>query len=213
MPTASPGSQHPASPSAIQRSSSTSPDYGTTPQPSGPGTASVTPGQQAFSPALSDLSIIHATNSFGGQSPGATSHLLSESVQDSVLTAHVLGSWPRGRPSAPERLKRGTNRVRKNGPKPRPSNRKGQDAGRISFRTPSPAPAPANSRATPRLDIFQTTSAAAPIIDPVSSTEPMLLDVPGGTPHILASQRVIGLDDVDIDITVEPEAGIGEYWS
>ncbi|RYP35223.1 hypothetical protein DL767_003889 [Monosporascus sp. MG133] len=102
MPTASPESQHPATPSAIecqsapqQGSSSAGPDSGTTtPQSPAADTLPITSSQQVSSPALLDLSIIHATSSFIGQSPGPASQLLSESVQSSVLTSQVLRSGP-----------------------------------------------------------------------------------------------------------------------
>jgi hypothetical protein len=38
----------------------------------------------------------------------------------------------------------------------------------------------------------------------------MVLDAPDGTPHLPSTQRVIELDDVDMDISLKPELGVGE---
>ncbi len=118
--------------------------------------------------------------------------------------------WLHGRPLPPERVKRGMDRVRKSGPKTRVLKQKGQDPGRITFRTPSPAPVSINNRGTPQVGDLQT-SWAAPGFENVSSAEPiMLLGGPAGIPGTQPSQRINWPGYVDMDTVVDLGVGIGK---
>jgi hypothetical protein len=158
-----------------------------------------------------------------------------------------------GRLLAPERVRRGISRAVKNNPqsgriakrtskcelipseggnywsahKPKVKY-KGQDTGRISFRTPSPAlvggqrlaPAPITTLAT--LQIPGPRFAPVPSQEdwdpPITSAfendlseEPMTLrGLPAGTLDIQPNPGLIGPHDVDMDITVDAEFGIGK---
>ena len=106
-----------------------------------------------------------------------------------------------GHPLPPERLQRGISRVKKNRQTSRTRGRRtSRDAGRISFRTPSPAPPPTR--------FSSPLSFSLPFPPPVS--------LPPGNPDLqFASQRLIGLGDVDMETPADLGVGmpLGKYLS